>query len=266
MELRTLKNSLFQLLAKLRPQTFHPRGTILFAAVLVIFMVGKLSYGYLNAPLPTISLQNPGENEEVFADDLYVRGTVTPLGSKVLVNEEGVSLNGDGTFTAVLKIREGQNTIRVAAEKDGKTSEFLRLVKRSLSPEEARLRQEVADKAKAEAQAKLASQNQEIAQVQAAYTQREAKTVRVIEHKAEDSYGIKRVTGKVVNDSDGSAYWVKVTANFLDREGKTVDTKLAFVTSFDKFLKPAEAATFETQTIDKEFDHYQLEVSWEKER
>ncbi|MDP3998727.1 MAG: FxLYD domain-containing protein [bacterium] len=266
MRLRQLKDSLDYFLAKLRPQAFHPRVTIFFAVALVIFMAGKLAYGYLNAPLPTISLQNPGENEEVFSDDLYIRGMVAPPGSKVLVNEEGVSLNGDGTFTAVLKIREGQNTIRVAAEKNGRKSEFLRLVKRSLSPDEARLRQEVESKAKAEAQTKLASQNQEIAQVQAAYTQREAKTVRVIEHKAEDSYGIKRVVGKVVNDSDGPAYWIKVTANFLDREGKTVDAKIAFVTSFDKFLKPGEISPFETQTVDKEFDHYQLEVSWEKER
>lgn len=242
------------------------RKTIaLFFLAIAILGAGKYFDDYLNSPLPSITLFTPKENEEILNDDLYIRGLVSPLGSKVLVNDQKVSLNGDGTFTAILKIGEGKTTLHLTAERRGKKAEVLRLIKRVLSVDEQRLKQEAQAKEQADARARVAGHDQEIAQVEAAYTQREAKKVRVVEHALKEEYGLKRVVGNVANDTDRPAYWVKVTATFLDQQGKTVDTKLAFVTSFEKFIKPGEMAAFETQTTQTQFDHYQLEVTSEKQ-
>jgi len=265
MQLKSFKDLLFQFLGQLKFRLWRRRVVVFVLGVSLFLLGGKFLYGYFNEPLPTITIHAPQENQEILSDDLYLRGGVSPLGSKVLVNGQSVSLNGDGTFTAILKIKEGQNTLLVTAEKRGKKAELLRLVRRELSPEEERARQEAEAKEAAETRAKIASQNQEIAQVQGAYAQREVQKVRVIEHELKDEYGLKRVVGKVVNDTDGPAYWVKVTATFLDPQGRAVDTKIAFAASFEKFLKPQEAAPFETQSIENDFDHYQLEVTWEKE-
>lgn len=254
-----------QFLLKLKPLVWRRGPLFALLGALLLVLGGKFIYDYISEPSPKITLSTPKENEVVLNDDLYLRGTVTPLGSKVLVNGQDVSLNGDGTFTAILKVQEGENILRVTAEKKGKKAELLRLVNRNLSEEEVRLKQEKEDKEKAEVQSKITSQNQEIAQVQAAYTQRDVKKVRVIGHTIKEDFGVKRVVGEVVNDTDQPAYWVKVTATLFDKDGRTLETKIAFVTSFDKFLKPAEAAPFETQSIDKTFDRYQLEVTWEKQ-
>lgn len=264
--MKSLKDLLAQIQIPLNPKSLWRPRTISFAlSALLIFGGGKFLFDYLNEPLPTISLQTPKENEEILTDDLYLRGTVHPLGSKVLVNGQSVSLNGDGTFTAVLQIKEGKNTLQVTAENKGKKAEFLRLVNRKLSPAEDQAKKETEAKELAETRARILSQNQEISQVQSAYTQRDAKKVRVINHELKDDYGLKRVAGEVVNDTESAAYWVKVTANFLDEQGRTVEIKLSFITSFEKFLKPGETASFETQSIEKDFDHYQLDVTWEKE-
>lgn len=252
-------------LNQIRPRVLKVKFIALLLSLILIYFGGKYFLDYLHEPLPKITLHTPKENEEVTTSDLYIRGLVSPLGSKVLVNGQNVSLNGDGTFTAIVKVKEGENTLLVIAEKRGKKAEFLRLVRRSLSPEEAKQKQEAEAKELAEARARVLSQDQETSQVQAAYTQREVKKVRVTSHELKGEYGLKRVVGKVVNDTDYPTYWVKVTTNFLDPQGQTVDSKIAFVTSFEKFLKPGEEATFETQTMDKEFDRYQLEVTWEKE-
>lgn len=245
--------------------SFGKRKVLIFTSGILVLLSARFIYSYLSEPLPTIFLQTPKETEEVSADDLYVKGKVTPLGSKVLINDQSVFLNGDGTFTAILKIKEGENRLLVTAEKSGKRAEVLRLVRRRLSPEEERLKQEVQVKEEAEARAKILSQNQEIAQVQAAYAQKESKKVRIVQQELKTDFGIKRVVGKVINDTDGAAYWVKVTATFLDQSGKPLETKIAFVTSFEKFLKPGEETPFETQTAEGPFDHYQLDVTWEKE-
>lgn len=267
-----LKELFFQAIKYLKSQKnvwekpfWRPRRIFLLLGIIALFLLGQAASGYFSGPIPTITLLVPKENETVFNDELYIRGIAAPLGSKVMINSQPVSLNGDGTFTAIVKIQEGQNVIRVNAQKGRKQAEFLRLVKRELTEEERRSRQEAQAKDEAEAKAKILSKNQEISQVQSAYTQREAQKVRVIEHALKEEYGIKRIIGKLVNDTDKPAYWVKVTTSLLDKQGGKVEEKLAFVTSFDKFLKPGEEAAFETQSIEKEFDHYQLDVTWEKE-
>lgn len=267
-----IKASFSQILAKLKLHLVFQKkplwhGGILAYLIIVIAVLFSIRYvnAYLNITTPTISLVVPKENDVAYNNDLYIRGVVLPSGSKVLINGQPVSLNGDGTFTAVVKISEGQNVLKVAAENGRKHAEFLRLIRRELSEDEKRIKQEADAKEAAELKAKTLSKDQEIAQVQAAYTQREAKKVRVIEHALKEERGIKRVIGKLVNDTDNPAYWVKVTAAFLDKQGGKIEEKLAFVTSFDKFLKPGEEAPFETQASEKTFDHYQLDVSWEKE-
>lgn len=259
-----IKEQFLRLLERGKP-FWHRKPFLLLLGLATLLFLGKSVFDYFNGPVPTITLSVPKENEAVFYNELYVRGMVLPLGSKVLINDQPVSLNGDGTFTAVIRIQEGQNVLLVKAQKSTKTAEFLRLVKRELTEEEKRLQQEAKAKEEAEAKTKALSKDQEIAQVQAAYTQREAKKVRVIEHAVAEEAGFRRIIGKLVNDTDKPAYWVKVTAALLDGQGNKVEEKLAFVTSFDKFLKPGEEAAFETQAIEKEFDHYQLDVSWEKE-
>lgn len=261
-----------QIVAKFRPhddfsgQPLWPKKLIFsLLGILALLAVGKFADNYFNGPVPTIALATPKENEAVLTDDLYVRGSVFPAGSRVLINGQNVSLNGDGTFTAVLKVKEGQNILQVTAQTGRKKAEFLRLVRRDLTEEEKRLRQEAKVKEEAEAKARILSKDQEIAQVQAAYTQKEAQRVRVTEQAIKEEAGLKRIIGKVVNDTDARAFWVKVTASLLDPAGAKVEEKIAFITSFEKFLKPGEEASFETQTIEKPFDHYQVEVTWEKE-
>lgn len=244
---------------------WRSRVIIFLSGAILLFFLGRFAVNYLKTPQPTISLLVPKENEVVSTDDLYVRGLVLPLGSKVTVNDQSVSLNGDGTFTTILKIQEGQNVLRVTAERRGKRAEVLRLVRRDLTAEEKQAKGEAQAKEEAEARAQILSKDQEIAQVQGVYTQREVKKVRVIEQALKDDFGLKRVVGRVVNDTEGPAFWVKVTASFLDKQGGKLEEKIAFVTSFEKFLKPGEEASFETQSIEKPFDHYQVDVTWEKE-
>lgn len=257
--------SIISLISHLRNRPKFRQALLICLAISPLLLIGWASYSYWQSPLPTLTLNAPKENEDVFTDTLYLRGTVSPLGSKVLVNNQSVSLNGDGSFTAILKIKEGENTLRLTAKNRSKSAEVLRLVQRKLTPEEQRAKQEAEAKETADARAKILSQNQEIAQVQAAYSQKEAKKVRVAEQELKTDHGLKRVVGKIVNDTDGAAYWVKVTATFLDQAGRPLETKMAFVTSFEKFLKPQETAQFETQSAEKDFDHYQLDVTWEKE-
>jgi hypothetical protein len=55
-----------------------------------------------------------------------------------------------------------------------------------------------------------------------------------------------------------------ITAKFLDQADKIVDTKFGFATDFDETLEPDQRADFQTQPTQREFDYYNLEISWEE--
>lgn len=243
------------------------RNLAILTSLVFLFWQG---IGFILAKPPEIRLEQPRMGFVNEGEKLFVIGKVVPKGSRVMVNGEEVSLNGDGSFTAVVNVPMGESILEVGAVRKRKQAKVLRLVKRvpteeelqAQRQEEAVKKQEAADRA-AELERTV---NDLIAAKQAVMKPGSGQEalLRVLNNKVKKEAGFARVVGEVVNLGSEPVSWVMITARFFDQTGEGVDTKYGFATDFEELLALGEKASFETQATLKEFDHYSLEVSWER--
>lgn len=243
------------------------RNFAILAALVFVLWQGT---SFVLAKPPEIRLERPEMGFVNEGERLFVIGKVIPARSRVTANGNEVSLNGDGSFTAVVNIPMGESILEVGAVRKRKVAKVLRLVKRVPTQEElqAQKEEEAVKKQKAADRAAELERtvNDLMAAKQAVMKPGSAPEalLKVLNNKVKKEAGFASVVGEVVNLGSQPVSWVMITARFFDQTGKGVDTKYGFATDFDEVLKPREKAEFETQVTLKEFDHYSLELSWEK--
>ena len=239
----------------------------LAAGLVALVGGGWLSYGYLFAPVPRISLEEPGIDFIGQSERLFVSGWVNPVSSRVTVNGETVYLNGDGSFTAIIEIPLGESVLTLEAGSRGKKSRLVRLVEREASEAEYQRQESEEELKRKEAlsrEAQLDTKIKDLLAVKSSGTgESRPGLLRIVEGRLKEENGAAQVVGEVVNLGQEEASWVTVTAKFFDGADSLVDEKVGFATDFGQTIKPGEKAAFETQMTRVEFDHYTLDLSWE---
>lgn len=267
LRLERLKNFFKKPQEKPQPSWQLVRNLAVFIVLAFVFWQGV---SFVLAKPPEITLEQPGMGFINEGEKLFVIGKVIPTRSRVTVNGSEVFLNGDGSFTAVANIPMGESILEIEAVNKRKQARVLRLVKRVLTGEELQVQKEEEAVKKQEAADRAAelerTVNDLMAAKQAVMTPGSGQEtlLKVLNNKIKKEAGFARVVGEVVNLGSQPVSWVMVTARFFDQTGKGVDTKYGFATEFGEVLAPREKAFFETQVTLKEFNHYSLEVSWEK--
>lgn len=221
---------------------------------------------FISAKPPDISLDQPLMDFVNKGERLFVIGRVVPRNSQVIVNGNKVSLNGDGSFTAVVNIPMGESILGVEAVYRRRKSRVLRLVNRVPTQEELQARQEEEARKRREATDKAAEIERTVNDLLAAKNATADKKgiLRILNNHIKEEAGFFSVVGEVVNFGKEEVSWVMITATFYNQSGGGVDKKYGFATDFGEVIKPGEKAEFETQTTRKEFDHYSLGLGWEK--
>lgn len=243
------------------------RGILaLFLAALVIWQ----GVVYFFGKMPEIILDYPSVDYKNEGERLFVSGKVSPKGSLVTVNESASSLNGDGTFTALVRIPIGESVLKIEAVNrlnKNKRSQLLRLVNRILSNEELQAQKEGEAKKKREAIDKAAYLERTVNDLLAAKNataEKKMNVLKVLNSRIKEEAGFYSVTGEIMNIGKADVSWVMITANFYNESGSIIDTKYGFATDFGQVVKPGGTAAFETQPTTKQFDHYSLGLSWEE--
>lgn len=242
---------------------------------LVILLVLILAFwqgvSFILAKPPDIALEQPPAGFTNQGEKLFVIGRVVPPRSRVTVNGNEVSLNGDGSFTAVVNIPLGESTLQIEAVYKKKEAKVLRLVKRIPTQEELQVEEAEGAKKKLEAANKAAELERTVKDLVAAKSAAMSPEggkkgfLRIMNNRVKEEGGFTSIVGEVVNLGEEPASWVMITAIFFNEIGNMVDTKYGFATDFGKVIKPKERAEFETQATTLKFDHYSLELSWEEE-
>lgn len=251
----------FQAKPKLRWQL--ARNLAIFLGLVLIFWQGA---SFISARPPEISLDQPEMGFVNEGERLFISGKVIPASSQVTVNGNEVSLNGDGSFTAVVNIPLGESTLEIEAVNKKKEAKALRLVKRVLTQEEIQAEEEEEAKKKLAATDKAAELERTVNDLLAAKNANSGSKgfLRILNNHVKEEAGFQSVVGEVFNFGQKEVSWVMVTVKFLNQSGGVVDTKYGFATGFEEIVKPGEGAEFETQPTKKEFDYYSLELSWEE--
>lgn len=240
------------------------RSPIVLGAVLGL-LVSYLGYGYITSPSPTITLQVPAGDQDVKGENLFVKGIVSPIGTKVSVNSRDVAENGDGTFTTVVSIAEGKSTLKVEASYRGKKAEVIHLINRLLTEEEQKTKAEQKRRAELKEKEDVLGIDQRIDELLVSYNNKTGSDiVRVLNHKVNEKAGFRSVSGEVLNSAKEDVYWVRITVNFYNEDDSLVDSKIGFSVALDQFLKPEDKGNFDTQSTSKEFSYYKLSVDWKK--
>lgn len=243
------------------------RNLVVLTGLVFIFWFGV---NFVFAKTPDISLEQPPLDFVNQGEKLFIIGKVVPANSQVTINGNEVSLDGDGSFTAVVDIPMGESVLEIEAIYRRKIARLLRLVKRTPTQEEIQAQEEEEAKKKQEVLDKAAELDRTVKDLMAAKSvvmspEGEKKGfLRVLNNQIKEEAGLATVVGEVVNLGEEAVSWVMVTANFFDQAGNKVDQKIGFATDFGEVVKPGEIAEFETQVTQKEFDYYSLELSWEE--
>lgn len=239
------------------------RHRFFFLIAIFLIPVFAIVYVYASSPIPTIMLAFPKENQEVVGEKIFVKGSVIPHGSRVVVNKEEVAGNGDGSFTAVVTIPEGKNTLAIEASYRGKKAKALYLIVRALSEEEKQAKLEKQKKEELAVAQKVLGEDQKVDELLSAYnTGGGISGVHVLTHELKKAGSFRWVAGEVINGTLEDAYWVKAEATFYDVNNNVVDTQIGFAAAEDKVLKPGEVAKFKTKSTVKDFSYYKLNVDW----
>ncbi len=83
--------------------------------ILVILFFGYLFYQYKNfTGAPKLDVYYPANNTVLTNDSVDITGR-SELEADVFINNQKVSLNLDGTFTATVKLKSGINTLNITA-------------------------------------------------------------------------------------------------------------------------------------------------------
>lgn len=236
-------------------------------AILGILMIVSWWAGsFVFAKPPEISLEKPEVGFTNEGEKLFVSGKIFPINSQVNVNGSRVSLNGDGSFTAIVNIPLSESELEVEAVNKGKKAKVLRLVNRVATKEELQTQAEEEEKRKLEAADKMAELERNVNDLLAAKnaTSETKGFLKIINNRVQEKLGFASVVGEVVNLGQQAVSWVMITASFLDQDSREIDRKSGFATDFGEVIKPGETVSFETQSTTKKFDHYSLAISWEE--
>jgi hypothetical protein len=206
--------------------------------------------------VPYIELQTPENNQILKGEGLFVSGKVMPVGVVVTINDQAAYLNGDGSFTALVKLPEGQSVLKVKAVKGHQVAEVIRLVERQLTKDEIQAKQKQTE----EKQARLNNTVNDI--LAAAKVNDNQKNLKVINNRLVKEGDFTRIVGEVVNHSTLPVNGVTITAYFWDQSGNIIDTKYGFTQKLQADLMPEETATFETQPTLLSFTNYRLEINY----
>lgn len=263
-----LKNLFKHLQEKPRLRWQLIRNFAIFGVLVLIFWQG---ISFILARPPDITLEQPEMGFVNEGEKLFVIGKVLPTNSRVTVNGNQVSLNGDGSFTAVVNIPMGESILELEAVYMRREAKILRLVKRIPTQEELQAQAEEEEKMKRESADKAAELERTVKDLMAAKSAvmkpegGKKGLLRILNNRIKGELGFSSVIGEVINLGEEAVSWVMITAKFLNEAGKVVDTKYGFATDFGEVIEPGEKAEFETQITMQDFDHYSLELSWEEE-
>lgn len=255
-----------------KKEDFSIKRIRLLPGFFLLFLILFLSAKYFFAQSPKITLEQPEENFANKSQKLFVKGKVTPGSSVITINNQPVSLNGDGSFTAVVEVPVGESVLKVEAVNKfnhQKRAQVLRLVSRVLTDGEVKEEEENTLKKKRAAADRAAelerTVNDLLAAKNAAKSNQGGKgNLKIMNNRIKEDFGFYSVVGEVTNIGSADVSWVMITANFSDKEGKTIDTKNGFATSSSQVIKPGETIEFEIQPTTKAFENYSLNLSWEE--
>lgn len=243
------------------------RNLVIFGLLVLSLRMGL---GIILGKSPEIFLDQPNTDFTNKGEKLFVNGKVFPKNSLVKVNGSEASLNGDGSFTALVSIPLGKSTVKVEAFNNlslRKKAQVLRLVSRVLTEEEIKAEEESEAKKKREAIDKVAQLEKtvnDLLAVKNAASEKKQNLLKILNSHLNEQAGFFSVVGEVVNLGKESASWVMITANFFNEGGNVVDTKYGFATDFGQVIKSGQFSSFETQPTTKPFHHYSLALSWEE--
>jgi cytoskeletal protein RodZ len=107
-----------------------PRMTFLAGVMVIVFIVlGYLGVQYRNFnSLPALSVSQPTAGQSVALGDFTVRGKADP-DATVIVNDQAVIVNSDGSFSANVLISDNTSEVKVTAKsRSGKTVSISRRI------------------------------------------------------------------------------------------------------------------------------------------
>jgi hypothetical protein len=233
---------------------------------------------YLNAPRPIITIRDPSEKSEVADAGILLQGTVTPADSVVKVNNHTALTNGDGSFSQVIDLKEGDNIIKVEAEYLSKKSAVMRKTKRVLSNKEIEARKvaQLKEQSALEQKAKLIAQAEQpvVTEPSPTSTPEEHSVLGVVTDNVSggteiiDEQKIKKgnsviVTGRMQNKTGKTIKLVKVRAVFKDAFGTPVDTQEGAVTDASTSLAPEAIFPFTIPATKEDFAGYDINFTYE---
>jgi len=222
----------------------------------------------INVDQPIITLENPEEDAQITDDKVLVKGKVEPSNSEIKINDtQTVHRNGDGTFTALVNLKEGENVLSIEAKKFSKKSSIIRLVQRELSQAELSKKQEedqkLADETQKEQQ--LSKLTQGFGSVAGTNSSDGKSGVVLANVQLLSDLSPVRIIGEAVNQLNRPVSNVRVSALFKDSQGKVVDLVSDFVPINDGLMDIGQKLPFELRTIKKSsvISTYDFEVTWE---
>ncbi len=263
-----LHSGLFKgLPSKLHPQRvkdWHLKKSLVFLPV-IIFM-GWFGYGYVMAKAPEINLETPIVNSSNQGEKLFVSGKVIPADSEVRVNGSKALINGNGNFTALIKIPMGQSALDITARNRGKEAKLLRVITRVMTKEEKDLALSSEERKRKEAEDKAAKIDRTINDLLAAKNATISKKglLKIINNRVREEMGINTLIGEVINTGAQDVRNIMITVNFYSKTGELIDVKYGFA-GMGQTLKPGDRTDFEAQSIRKDFDYYSLNIDWDEE-
>ena len=231
--------------------------------ILILLFIVWSSLTVITASAPAITVISPAEGFVNQGAKLYISGKMFPAKGKITVNGQPLALNGDGGFSGVINIPMDDSVLKFEASYFGKKSEIIRLVKRTPTAEEQQAKQKQEADARQKTVDKVAQLDKDVNDLLAA-KKANSGMVKILNNHVQTDSGFSSVIGEVSNQGQTDASWVMVTANFFDQAGTTIDTKYGFATDFGQIIKPGATAKFETQATSKQFNTYNLSVSWEE--
>lgn len=144
----------------------------------LVFGVSTLLFmtllGMVAPKKPTIALENFKDNIEVEEEEYRLAGKVTPADSTLKVEENDVSLDSSGKFSHVLKLKDGENQIKIVATKEYEKTEKLIKIKKLTEEEIAQRKKEAEERKKAE-EAKQAEEKARAEAVERSRVEEEAR-------------------------------------------------------------------------------------------
>jgi hypothetical protein len=246
------------------------RQKVIFAS----FIIGLLTFSftfkvvsvYLTSPRPVIQVLAP-QAGDIQETETLLQGKVVPSDSRVTINGDIAVQNGDGTFSHTVQLTEGKNTINIQAQYFGKKSGLLYRANRILSQKEIE-EKEVAKQKEAQTIADAAQKIVDIKQDESkilgmskepVYDQSIISTQQIQQDKKDG----KVISGTIVNTTDKTLGWIKLTAKFLDQAGTVVGEKEGYATQADQYLAPQAEVPYAMPVIDDDFSTFELSVIYD---